>query len=900
MKIGRTGRRVFKGFIAAAFGAALVPRLVGGPELAPPGAAPRSASPASPSAIPNPILFVTQVPVPADFTTIGATFGNHLSAVTSCARGGDLYIRYTDGTLKNLTSAAGYGNAGFQGPASISVRDPHVHWSGTKAIFSMVVGATANRYQYIDTYWQLYEITGFEQGGTPVITKVPNQPATTNNISPIYGTDGRIIFTSDRARNGAAHLRPQLDEYEEAATVTGLWSLHPGTGELKLLTHTPSGAFTPFLDSYGRVIFTRWDHLQRDQQADADFDQETYGTFNYADESAGAARLTDRTEVFPEPRAARTDLLMGTNLEGHSFNQFFPWEINEDGTAEETVNHVGRHEFQSYFNRTINNDPNVVEFISATTGRVNQNSVVNIFQVKESPTQAGRYFGIDAPEFSTHASGQVIAFDAMPSLPPDQIAITYYTHRDTASYTGGGTPPPTHSGHYRDILPLSDGTLVAAHTAETRADANTGTRQNPGTRYDFRLKLLTQPGQYWVAGAPLTSGISKSISYWDPDEMVSYNGQLWELQPVEVKSRVIPPPRSEAIPPPELLIFQQENVDPAVFKADLVNRNLALIVSRNVTTRDRLDKQQPFNLRITNTMTQTTGAGGTLYDISHMQMFQADQIRGIGGTVNPRPGRRVLGQVMHDPAVINPPNPTGPAGSVKLATDGSMASFVPARRALSWHLTSPTGTPVVRERYWLTFQPGEVRVCASCHGLSSKDQANQNAPQNPPEALRQILQHWKGLSGAVPPNVTNVQPSCASNVGGRSITLTGTGFVAGATVTLAGTPCNVTNLTATSITCTAGSRANGPAVTGNVVVTNPSMLSGMQIGTFTYGLRGDANNNGSLTAADTFYLNMAIFLGGSPVASVCQGDANSNNAVTGADAFFLNMYVFLGGAAPGP
>ena len=28
---------------------------------------------------------------------------------------------------------------------------------------------------------------------------------------------------------------------------------------------------------------------QPDQQADADFDQETYGTFNYADESAGAA-----------------------------------------------------------------------------------------------------------------------------------------------------------------------------------------------------------------------------------------------------------------------------------------------------------------------------------------------------------------------------------------------------------------------------------------------------------------------------------------------------------------------------------------------------------------------------------------------------------------------------------
>ncbi len=45
--------------------------------------------------------------------------------------------------------------------------------------------------------------------------------------------------------------------------------------------------------------------------------------------------------------------------------------------------------------------------------------------------------------------------------------------------------------------------------------------------------------------------------------------------------------------------------------------------------------------------------------------------------------------------------------------------MIPARRAMSWHLTDPAGVPQVRERYWLTFQPGEIRVCASCHGLSS-------------------------------------------------------------------------------------------------------------------------------------------------------------------------------------
>jgi len=52
-------------------------------------------------------------------------------------------------------------------------------------------------------------------------------------------------------------------------------------------------------------------------------------------------------------------------------------------------------------------------------------------------------------------------------------------------------------------------------------------------------------------------------------------------------------------------------------------------------------------------------------------------------------------------------------------------------------------TPVVRERYWLTFQPGEVRVCGSCHGVNKTSQTGATEPQNPPEGLRQLLRQWK-------------------------------------------------------------------------------------------------------------------------------------------------------------
>jgi len=153
----------------------------------------------------NSILFVTQVPIQG--------FHEHCLNVreSPCNTGqlrsrGDLYVLYPDGATKNLTRVAGYGQWGSQFTNGIAVRQPCVHWSGNKAVFSMVVGAPRFQYDYTSVnYWQLYEITNFtDAAAVPIITKVPNQPTNYNNVSPIYGTDDRIIFTSDRPRNGIA------------------------------------------------------------------------------------------------------------------------------------------------------------------------------------------------------------------------------------------------------------------------------------------------------------------------------------------------------------------------------------------------------------------------------------------------------------------------------------------------------------------------------------------------------------------------------------------------------------------------------------------------------------------------------------------------------------------------
>ena len=735
---------------------------------------------------PYPVLFVTQVPIPGDFTSIGSVFGNHSPRMESVGRGGDLWIRYVDGTLRNLTLAAGFGTTGFQGANSIAVRDPSVHWSGTKAIFSMVVGGPVQQYSEPPRYWQLYEITNFSAGQTPVITLVANQPANYNNISPLYGTDDRIIFSSDRPRDGAAHLHPQLDEYEEAPTNTGLWSLDPANGDLRLLNHAPSGNFSPTIDSFGRVVFTQWDHLQRDQQADADAGTPAgqtppYGTFNWSSEAPDATpQFNNRVEVYPEPRPSRQDLLAGTNLVGHTFNHFFPWQMNEDGTDLEILNHLGRHELHGYIPAAISDDPNVEDFYGQLP-RFNNNEVTNLLQFREDPANPGTFIATDAPEFQTHAAGQIVRIVAPPALDADHISVDYITHRDTS--LPDATPSANHSGLYRDPLPLSDGSIVVTHTIETRADDNVGTRANPQSLYDFRLKLLAPGGNgYSVGGALLTGagGITKSVSYYDPDVLVSYSGRLWEWQAVEVRPRTRPARRVTPLPPIEQQVFADEGVDPAELQDFLIAENLALIVVRNVTNRDDFDVQQPFNLRVP-AGTQTIGAPGRIYDVSHLQLFQADLIRSLSNNSTPRPGRRVLAQPLHDPPALaaNPNNWGGPAFSSRVATDGSVAAFVPARRALSWQLTDPAGTGVVRERNWLTFQPGEIRVCTSCHGPSQFDQAGNLPPTNPPLALHALLQHWQNQNGATPGDMNCDGVVSVSDIGGFVLAITNpTGYAA--------------------------------------------------------------------------------------------------------------------------
>ncbi|NUN70340.1 MAG: T9SS type A sorting domain-containing protein [Bacteroidetes bacterium] len=703
----------------------------------------------------HPIMFVTQTPA-SGFASVTQTFNNHLPSVNSAPRGGDLMIRYTDGTVRNLTREAGYGDSTvLQGAKSIAVRQPSVHWSGTKALFSMVIGSPTKRWETPTFYWQIYEVTGFGKGQTVQITKVQHQPAAYNNISPIYGSDDNIIFTSDMPHNKKRYLYPQLDEYENATVVTGLWKLDRSTGAVTLIEHSPSGAFYPSIDSYGRIIFTRWDHLQRDQQADLDRAGQPYGTFNYASEDSAAPPLNSREEVFPEPRSVLNPDYDST-MALHTFNHFFPWEINQDGTEEETVNHVGRHEFGgSYSDRSFLKDNNLSYITPKESIIKNRKYLVSdagMFHITEDPNIPGTYYTSYAREFSRETAGQLLKFTGGKGMNPEEMEIFELTHSATAgSAEDGTTPNPNHSGHYKQLVPMTDGMFIVSHTENNFQNKNEGTDKNPKVRYNFRLKTLTQTTiggkALYVAHQKLTSGFVRTLEYYNGnDYIVSRTDTLWEIDPVEVRSRPVPPYKTETpLADPELKVFTEENVDQQQFRDWLRQQNLALIVSRNVTTRDRTDIAQPYNLKVPGGVSSVPLAG-KVYDVSYLQLFQADLRRaqgGAGGHTTPKPGRRVLATPMHDGIGKNPPLAAAPAGSVKLGLDGSMASLVPAHRAMTWQLSDSTGKGVVRERYWITFQPGEIRACASCHGVNAKDQSGLPKPVNKPEALRTLLKHWK-------------------------------------------------------------------------------------------------------------------------------------------------------------
>ena len=750
----------------------------------------------------NPILFVTQTPMPEEVNTRDVTqsfmssvspFSNHLADTLHAGRGGSLWVRFANGQMVNLLSVADWSAVPGGQPASdaMAVRNPAVNWTASKAIFSMVIGKPSGPNDATVYLFQLYEITLPTQtqlaaNVKPILTLVANQPSY-NNVFPTYAQGGKIVFASDRPYNGQAHLA-QREEYLSLPTVSGLWALDPtDASSLKLLHHAPSGAFYPFVDSTGRVIFTNWDHLARDTQATTDsrapdatfsetFTQTNNGSGNFADETAGAAfssvtAMTANTwDIFPEPRNfdKKTLATFYPGVNGNAMNLFMPWMISLDGTAGELLNHVGRHEVGAAFTRSFNTDANLMDFNPATSPSATNgnfaihNFFTSFYAPREDPLQPGTFYGADGPDLGTHGAGRITKLgNAGVGVNPDTMSVSYLTPYASAPIVRGGMNLPLTGQSasaidldlYRTPIPLADGNLVASHIAVRQTDYNTGSVANPTTvaGYNFRLRSLKPPvagATYFANDVTLTPGININTSYWAGPTLVTYNGPAWELDPAEIVARTEPAaPGAALIHPVTAAQFAAAGVHLPTFQNYLIANNAALAVSFDVTKRDRHDKQQPFNLNVSwsGHKTLATGSSGLTYDVAWMRFFQADLRRGYAPSGTPLFGRRAVATPLHDTLLLNVPTAGAPAGSVRIGDDGSVAAILPAGKAMTWDMLANdlAKTSQVKERFWVTFQRGEIRTCANCHGINTMDQAGAGAPTNPPAALADLLAFWR-------------------------------------------------------------------------------------------------------------------------------------------------------------
>jgi hypothetical protein len=145
-----------------------------------------------------------------------------------------------------------------------------------------------------------------------------------------------------------------------------------------------------------------------------------------------------------------------------------------------------------------------------------------------------------------------------------------------------------------------------------------------------------------------------------------------------------------------------------------------------------------------------------------------------------------------------------------------------------------------------------------------------------------------GFTFVAAPTVTNLNPASGPQAGGTVVTITGTGFVSGATVSFGGVAgTNVSVTSATTMVATAPAHPNGdkPTVAVNVVVTNPDSQSATVTNGFTYNapvsinLAGIAPVSGTADGGTTVTLTGSGFSSGMVAVTIGGGVANNVTVV---------------------
>jgi plastocyanin len=194
---------------------------------------------------------------------------------------------------------------------------------------------------------------------------------------------------------------------------------------------------------------------------------------------------------------------------------------------------------------------------------------------------------------------------------------------------------------------------------------------------------------------------------------------------------------------------------------------------------------------------------------------------------------RLAGGFTFDVPVIAPPALAGIAPTSGSTSGGSVVTitgtgFV-SGATVSFGSSAATAVTVVG--------PGSITATAPARSAGSVDVVVAN-PDGQSSRLTGAFTYVGSAPppppppAAVAPTVTAIAPASATTAGGTAVTLTGTGFAAGAAVSIGGTAASsVVVASATSITATTPPHAAGSV---DVVVTNADGLTGRLTGGFSY------------------------------------------------------------------
>jgi hypothetical protein len=154
-------------------------------------------------------------------------------------------------------------------------------------------------------------------------------------------------------------------------------------------------------------------------------------------------------------------------------------------------------------------------------------------------------------------------------------------------------------------------------------------------------------------------------------------------------------------------------------------------------------------------------------------------------------------------------------------------------------------------------------TAATSVSVTSSTQITAKTPAHAAGVVSVIVTDPGGLTGPLTngftytnpaPTVTSISPASGPIAGGTAVTITGTGFLSGATVKIGGVAATgVTVAGGTSITATTAANSSG---TTNVVVTNTDGQSGTLLSGFTYVLIEDTFTG---TALDTTKWTQSLF-----------------------------------------